>query len=187
MFKRILENTLLLFLSKGFNKVNTDEIASSAGISKRTLYRYYSSKEKLITDVIEFFKNQIRSKIDEVLKREDLSPIEKYKMILSHVAKLTSKVSKNLLIDLQKERPDIFEGIVAFRSNNIRSLASLLEEAKKQGDLRSDLNPSFATDILLAAINNILTPEYLIHHNHSFEESLETIISIFLDGILIRK
>lgn len=167
--------------------MNTDEIASSAGISKRTLYRYYSSKEKLITDVIEFFKAQIHSKIDEVLIRDDLSPIAKYRMILSHVAKSTSKVSKNLLVDIQKERPDIFEGIVEFRTNNIKSLASLLQEAQNQGDLRSDLDPSFATDILIGTINNILTPEYLIHHNFSFEESLETIISIFLEGVLARK
>lgn len=48
----ILERTLILFLNAGFSKTNTDEISEFAGVSKRTLYKYFITKEKLIDAVI---------------------------------------------------------------------------------------------------------------------------------------
>ena len=36
-----------LFLARGFTGTSTDAIAAEAGVSKQTLYAYYSSKEEL--------------------------------------------------------------------------------------------------------------------------------------------
>jgi TetR/AcrR family transcriptional repressor of mexJK operon len=41
-----------LFLERGFAGTSTDAIASEAGVSKQTLYVYYSSKEELLVDVM---------------------------------------------------------------------------------------------------------------------------------------
>jgi TetR/AcrR family transcriptional repressor of mexJK operon len=41
-----------LFLERGFARTSTDAIASEAGVSKQTLYVYYSSKEELLVDVM---------------------------------------------------------------------------------------------------------------------------------------
>ncbi len=41
-----------LFLEHGFAEVSTNMIASAAGVSKETLYRYFSSKEALLTDCL---------------------------------------------------------------------------------------------------------------------------------------
>jgi TetR/AcrR family transcriptional regulator, mexJK operon transcriptional repressor len=42
-----------LFLQNGFSATSTDAIAAKAGVSKQTLYRYYPSKETLLSDVLE--------------------------------------------------------------------------------------------------------------------------------------
>lgn len=41
-----------LFLERGFAGTSTDAIASEAGVSKQTLYVYFSSKEELLIDVM---------------------------------------------------------------------------------------------------------------------------------------
>ena len=41
-----------LFLERGFAGTSTDAIAATAGVSKQTLYAYYSSKEELLADVL---------------------------------------------------------------------------------------------------------------------------------------
>jgi AcrR family transcriptional regulator len=45
---RILESTDRLFYGKGIRAVGVDAIAAAAGVSKRTLYDYYPSKDHLI-------------------------------------------------------------------------------------------------------------------------------------------
>ncbi len=49
---QIREGAQRLFLERGFAGTSTDAIASEAGVSKQTLYVYYSSKEELLVDVM---------------------------------------------------------------------------------------------------------------------------------------
>jgi TetR/AcrR family transcriptional repressor of mexJK operon len=50
---RYLDVALHLFLQHGFNGVSTDQLATAAGGSKATLYRYFPSKEALFEAIID--------------------------------------------------------------------------------------------------------------------------------------
>ncbi|MDE5703666.1 MAG: TetR/AcrR family transcriptional regulator, partial [Bacteroidales bacterium] len=50
--ENILNIALRNFFYKGLRQVSMDDIAEEAGISKRTLYEIYKSKEQLIADVV---------------------------------------------------------------------------------------------------------------------------------------
>ncbi len=49
---QILSGAKKVFLREGFAAASTDVIAREAGVSKRTLYAYYPSKEELFEDVL---------------------------------------------------------------------------------------------------------------------------------------
>ncbi len=51
--KRILDAAYVLFRRRGFTRVNVDEIAETAQITKRTLYSHFSSKDQLLEAVLE--------------------------------------------------------------------------------------------------------------------------------------
>jgi len=46
-----------LFLQQGFSATSMDEVASVAGVTKQTVYRYLSSKEELFSAVMEKIRN----------------------------------------------------------------------------------------------------------------------------------
>ena len=46
--RKTLESAYYLFYRKGFVRVNVDEVAARAGITKRTLYSYFRSKDDLL-------------------------------------------------------------------------------------------------------------------------------------------
>ena len=46
--EQIIETARTLFHKFGFKKVSMDEIAKEAGVTKRTIYMYFSSKEDLL-------------------------------------------------------------------------------------------------------------------------------------------
>lgn len=62
----------------GFKKTTVDEIAMGAGISKRTLYEMFGSKEKILSDLIMDEALSIRRDILNQLKKMD-DPLEKLK------------------------------------------------------------------------------------------------------------
>lgn len=49
----IIQGAYSLFYRRGFARVSMDEIAAGAGVTKRTLYKYYDSKDSLLADVLE--------------------------------------------------------------------------------------------------------------------------------------
>ena len=64
--KQILHGALPEFLKHGYARTSMDKVAKSAGVSKQTLYSYYSDKDGLFTALI-----------------EDMA-IEKFQLIWSH-------------------------------------------------------------------------------------------------------
>jgi AcrR family transcriptional regulator len=50
---QILQAAYVLFRQRGFTRVNVDEIAQAAKITKRTLYSHFESKDLLLTEVLE--------------------------------------------------------------------------------------------------------------------------------------
>lgn len=51
--QRILDNAYALFRRRGFTRVSMDEIAAAAGVTKRTLYYHFDSKDTLLAAVLE--------------------------------------------------------------------------------------------------------------------------------------
>jgi AcrR family transcriptional regulator len=51
--RRILDCSYELFYRQGFNRVGVDEIAAGAGVTKRTLYDHFPSKDDLLAAALE--------------------------------------------------------------------------------------------------------------------------------------
>jgi AcrR family transcriptional regulator len=51
--RRICEAAYRLFRRRGFGRVSMDDIAAAAGLTKRTLYHHFDSKDRLLAGVLE--------------------------------------------------------------------------------------------------------------------------------------
>src|SRR4249919_3162975 len=55
-----------LFASRGFDQVSVDDVAHAAGIARRTLFRYYSSKNAIPWGDFDTHLDHMRDLLDEV-------------------------------------------------------------------------------------------------------------------------
>lgn len=63
----ILKAASRLFLENGFKEVSIDDVANSCGVTKATVYYYYSSKARLFTETMIHMMNRIRQRISSML------------------------------------------------------------------------------------------------------------------------
>jgi len=61
---RILEHSMEKFKSVGFIKISMDEIASDLKMSKKTIYKYFHSKEELVEKSLETLMHSFKSEYE---------------------------------------------------------------------------------------------------------------------------
>lgn len=66
----ILESAARLIMEKGVEKTSLSDIAKAVGISKGTLYYYYTSKSELIFDITELHMQRITDHILSILEKK---------------------------------------------------------------------------------------------------------------------
>jgi AcrR family transcriptional regulator len=71
--RRILEAADELFYSEGVRAAGVDAIADRAGVTKRTLYYHFCSKDELITAYVEARDPATLNRLKEVMNGEDIA------------------------------------------------------------------------------------------------------------------
>ena len=64
--EQIIEVARALFHKFGFKKVSMDEIAREAGVTKKTIYRYFDSKEALLKYFIQEEIQNMKSIVEKL-------------------------------------------------------------------------------------------------------------------------
>ncbi|NBV05900.1 MAG: TetR/AcrR family transcriptional regulator [Proteobacteria bacterium] len=75
--KEIIKLAFETFYEQGFHATGVDKLLLESGISKRTLYKYFSSKEDLIREAIVFYKKNFFNAMDLELKKRCKNPAKK--------------------------------------------------------------------------------------------------------------
>ncbi len=75
----LMDATERLFIQKGFENTSIDEVAKEAGLTKRTLYQYFRSKEDLFYAVALKGARQLTFAYEEAMSRGD-NALEKIRL-----------------------------------------------------------------------------------------------------------
>ncbi len=185
---RILEAAREQFLQFGFSQSTVDEIASSLGISKATLYKYFSSKEQLLREIVFGLLRAIEAGVDAVIQDDRKDFVEKLREVFSFIGMKLSEIGGLLTLDIQRNAPEIWKEIDEFRKVKILSkLKRIIQEGVESGVFRPDFNQDLLVLMYVTLIQNIMNPAILVQFSLSFTEGFEMIIKIVLEGILAEK
>ncbi len=129
--KRVIDYALEAFTSRGIKAVTMDSIASALGISKRTLYGIFSSKEDLITGVIyglierrkEYARELIASKVNPVEMFFKMSPLSVER----------SNIEEIFFHEVKCNYPAVLMKFEYMWEDWIVGTRALMEEGAKQG------------------------------------------------------
>ena len=136
---RIAETGLKLFVKKGYEGTTLDEIATEAGISRRTFFYYFKSKEAIL---LAFLDGGFAKAIRPILLAQptDQTPFQAARgsiiQLMSRLDTEESIVVANLLGSTEALRARMQGGFVEMEQAVFDSLCELWPELEKRGSLR---------------------------------------------------
>lgn len=181
--ERIMTAFKDLSYTKGFYRVTMDEVAAKAGVSKRTIYRYFTSKDEIIETVLEYFLQSVSQRIDELSTQKD-SPADILKEIVAVFrTEVSGFINPLVLQDLQQHYPYLWERIEAFRYKKLQNIISIIL-AEKNGKYTRKLDPRIATAAMIASIQAVVNPDFILKNNLTADETISQLIDLFEYGII---
>ncbi len=186
--KKILEAAFDHFSDKGFEATTTKIIAEEAGVNEVTLFRHFDSKMDLFHEVVE---QQIEEEIEMFIEDipEPTGDIEEDMMKLgmkTHDAFMECADFYKLLLSEFDRDPELFQAISDDLENFVEAFSIYLEEGKKRGKIRKDLDTEVAAFTFLSFFLRAMAEKAFLGEGMFFEldkKGIRKHVNIFLEGI----
>ena len=179
MKEKIIEKAGELFLKLGFKSVTMDDIANELGISKKTLYKYFSNKNSLVEETTTTLHNSCFLVIEMIID-QGFNAIKENFEIKKMFKEMFQNASSSPIYQLKKYYPKIHEKtmekeMVLFS----QCLQKNLEKGIKEGFYRNDTNIALATQFYFSLVFSIhentidnhkipkLEQEVLVYHTRA--------------------
>jgi AcrR family transcriptional regulator len=176
--ERILSRAHELFHRYGLRSVSMDDIATEAGMSKKTLYQYFTDKEELVNAVFTRVMEENRGTCTLTHGKAE-NAIQEVFLLFDSMQDMFNTMNPVVLYDMQKYHPATFKKFQEFKNGFIYGMIRTnLEQGIREGLYRDDIDVdiisryrlysimlSFNSDIFPANKTNLLHIErQLIEH-----------------------
>jgi len=151
--KRVWE----LYREFGIRSVTMDDVVREMGISKKTLYQYFSDKTELVMAVMDSVYEKRKNEMLEVLLGKE-NAIEEMLTYYGLQLKMIREHKPTLIYDLKKYYPKIYEKVSKRKRLHIYdSVLQNLRRGKSEGLFRADINEEILARLNLMRIEAIMS------------------------------
>ena len=157
---RIVERAVVLFAENGIKGITMDDLSQQLGMSKRTIYEYFSGKKELVNECIlhfEYFRDKKTKEIFDSSENMFEALLKLYQESLINM----QKINKNFFYDIKKYFPEINKRHLQKREEKMEKAAQFFKEGIELGMIRNDLN----VEVLSALVEEV---NLLLFENNSF-------------------
>jgi TetR/AcrR family transcriptional regulator of autoinduction and epiphytic fitness len=144
----ILEGAIYVFISAGYELASMDKIAETAGVSKRTVYNHFGSKENLFQAIVDDFLAQRQSL--KIIKYDPGKALKEQLLAFANAEIFLIDSPRRL--GLSRFLAKVFLQDINYAINTVAKyppqydmLLDWLKEAEKDGKIKTD-------DLILTAI-----------------------------------
>lgn len=179
---RIIQGATARFLAHGFSRVTMDRLAADLGISKKTLYQHFASKEALLYAVVTGFMSETSASVNSIIgSGGDVK--NRLAALMNYLSRRLTGVSPVFFEELERQAPDMWQEVQEFRRRQIlRNILRLYRTGRRQGVFSPYPAPQLTVQLFLSTVEGVMNPRVLSRLPYPPAQVMRAIIAIFLFG-----
>ena len=186
VISQISEISKKLFFQKGIKSISVDDISKEIGISKKTFYKFFSSKEELLDKLVQSHIENERLEIERLVLSSENAIDELYNIYKFNVANcmnmgnhFVDELKKNYFITWRKLEAHLYDDVPKVIYNN-------LERGQSEGLYSMYIQKEYIAQIYSKNLFNTL--EYFVmQHQCSIVQLFQSHFLYHVKGIGTKK
>jgi TetR/AcrR family fatty acid metabolism transcriptional regulator len=169
---RILRAAITVFSRKGFFNSKVSEIARASGVADGTIYLYFKNKDDLLISLFEEKMGEVVSDIRERIAASE-NALGKLKTYIDNHMSLPvreAELTEVLQVELRQSSKFLKDYTPVKFLEYLDVLSGILEEGKRSGEFRADLNVSVARRVIFGAMDE-LSRTYILSKKAKYHPS----------------
>jgi len=181
---RIIDSAKRLFAEQGYQKTTIVDISRQAGLSEAALYEYFHGKEDLLLTIPDLWVSELIKGLEDQLFgiKGAFNKLRKYlwwnmrrieqEPLDAKIVYLFLKTNANFM------KTEVYSNVKILYSH----LIDIFEEGKKSGEIKADLEPYLARNIVIGTMDHLVTRWLLKDMSYSLFENLEETFALLVDA-----
>jgi len=183
--ERILIAAREYFFTNGFSKVTMEEFAHSMGMSKKTIYKFFPSKDDIVKAITREQLISINHRCESFRNDSTLEFIDRIKSTIGYLTTEMQRMKPQFYIDVQRTMPDLWKEVDNFRNEKVTcDFALMVQQGVDLGIFRSDVNVQVFVLMYASAMRSIVNPEALSHLPLNVSQAYQSAVTVFFEGMM---
>jgi len=176
-----------MFFQHGIRTITMDDIATSLGISKKTIYQYYHDKSQLVKSFTET-ELKLQERDMQEIQKNSTDPVEEFLNIMTYLENFFNRVNPAVFYDLQKYHPQSWNSFKVFKEKYVIGFVEdNLKRGIQQELYRRDLKTKILARLRIEQVEMGFNATVFPQDKFNLTDVQLTLIDHFLHGIVTIK
>lgn len=183
MRNRIKEKATELFRRYGIRSITMDEIAAQLGVSKKTIYQFYSDKDELVEEVIVDLTQYAQDCCTRDRKGAK-DAVQEIFMAMEFVKEMFHNMNPVLLFDLERAHPGAYKKFQEYKTKYLLKLIrDNLERGIREDLYRDDINIDIMAKLRLESIMIAFNQEVFPAGKYNLGDIQQQLLEHYVFGV----
>ena len=182
---RILAAAIQAFSREGYHQTRISDIAKAANVADGTVYLYFDGKKEILSKIFEERMGRSLERGREELERIDGAVAKLRRIVELHLEDLGENPELATVFQIELRHSAGFMEL--YSRGHLRDyfqlITEVLEQGQKEGSVRKDIDPWFATKCLFGVLDEAATNWILSKKNYRLHGTAKQILDFVLNGL----
>ena len=152
----VLRIAVDVFNERGYDGASMEDLSKRLGIAKSGIYHHVSGKEELLRLALDRALDGLWEAADQARALDAPAIVRLETLVRDAVGVLEARLPYVTLLLRVRGNTDVERAALARRRAFDALVASLVEEAERDGDIRTDIDPKLTARLLFGTVNSII-------------------------------
>ena len=183
--QKCIDCAIQLCSSQGLD-FTMSQLAAQLGMSKKTLYVLFDSKEALLLAVVDTMFDAVKADEAKILARQDLSLADKVRQLVVVLPDSYQTLDWTRLQGVEEKYPVVYRRIRQRLETGWEPTLDLLRQGVEQGVLRP-FEPGLFRAVVEGVIEHFLSSNALEREGLGYVQAMDGMMDLLMEGILTRR